>query len=148
MGAWGTGSFENDSALDFLGILDSSPPGEGSHDEPGRDALIIMTLMRAADPADDGDGDSGEEGLAAAEIIAAINGKPALTLSDTLEDFPDLSDWITSGKIAFRRKPQTVELARKAIARILASELNELWADTDDHAEWLDTVKDLQSRLG
>ena len=152
MGAWGTGNFENDSALDFLGILDSSPPGEGSDDEPGRDALLVMTLMRAAEPAgdddEDGDADAASEGLAAAEIIAAINGKPEEGLADTLEDFPDLSDWIATGKIAFRKKPQIVELARKAIAQILTSELNDLWAESQDHAAWLDAVKDLQKRVG
>ena len=41
-----------------------------------------------------------------------------------------------------------VELARKAIAQILTSELNDLWAESQDHAAWLDAVKDLQKRLG
>jgi hypothetical protein len=148
MGAWGITTFENDTAMDFLDILESSPEGEGSDEEPGRDALLIMTLMRAGHPEDGADADAATEGLAAAELIAAINGKPVEGLADTLESFEDLNTWIKSGKIAFRGKKQVAEMAHKAITRILTSELADLWAESDDNDAWLDTVKDLQKRLG
>lgn len=148
MGAWGITSFDNDTAMDFLDILESSPEGEGSDEEPGREALLMMTLMRAGDPTDGADADAATEGLAAAELLAAINGKPEESLADTLESFEELQDWIATGKISFRKKKPVVELASKAIARILTSELNDLWAETDDYQAWLDSVKDLQKRLG
>lgn len=148
MGAWGITSFDNDTAMDFLDILESSPEGEGSDEEPGREALLIMTLMRAGHPEDGADADAATEGLAAAELIAAINGQPVEGLDDTLESFEDLHSWIASGRIAFRNKKPVVELAQKAMARILTSELNDLWAETEDHDAWLDTVKDLRKRLG
>jgi hypothetical protein len=148
MGAWGVTTFDNDTAMDFLDIMESSPAGEGSDEEPGRDALLMMTLMRAADPDDGADADAATEGLAAAELIAAINGKPQEALADTLESFQDLQDWIATGKIAFRKKKPAVDLAHKAITRVLSSELNDLWAESDDYQAWLDTVKDLQKRLG
>lgn len=148
MGAWDMGSFDNDSAMDFLDILESSPEGEGSDEEPGRDALLVMTLLRAADPKDGADVDAATEGLAAAELIAAINGKPLEGLEDTLESCESLAEWIATGEISFRGKKQIVELSQKAINRVLTSELADLWADTDDHAAWIATVKDLQERLG
>lgn len=148
MGASGTGPFDNDTAMDFLDILESSPEGEGSDEEPGRDALIVMTLLRAGDPDDGADADAATEGLAAAELIAAINGKPEESLADTLESFEELQDWIATGKISFRKKKPIVELAHKAVSRILTSELNDLWAESEDHDGWLASVKDLQKRLG
>lgn len=122
MGAWGSGPFDNDDALDWVASFVDAEDGlsGGQSDEPGKIDLVVGPLAIAAggmdDEDDDEDGEGGEgaggggEGdfieidlashaIAAAEVIAAVRGKahPDLAadrpaLNDTLDDDDVLGD--------------------------------------------------------
>ena len=146
MSAWGTDSFDNDTAMDFLSILEEAPNGEGTRAEPGKDALIVMTLMRAADEEDGMDSEAAAEGIAAAEILAAIMGKPSPIMLDPEGPAEQLVTWVRDGDTALRN-PKNSVLALKALERARASELAELWDETPDGSGWIAAVEDLRTRL-
>lgn len=132
MGTWGTGSFANDVALDWL------------YDFEANDfRLIDRTLAGAAHltGADDLDLVEACEVLAAAECVAAAGGYPAAQIPDELQAWLDANQPITL-------KPDFVVMARQAVARVKGrSELQELWEETDEAEEWHTAVADLQQRL-
>jgi hypothetical protein len=132
MGAWGTGSFENDAAQDWLYDF-----GENDF------RLIDRTLAGVANMLDVDELDANEaaEALAAAECIAAALGKPASQLPDALQE------WL-SENAPFQVKPEYVQMAQLATARVLAkSELRDLWAESDEFEAWQTAVRNLQQRL-
>lgn len=139
MGAWGTGSLENDAALDWLGELES----EGSV------GLLESTLALVADalPSFGGDDDEGDyieldeacAALAAAEVVACALGRPGPELSD------DLIIWIEQHRSDLA---VLAPLAARAVARARDdSEASELWAETDGLQAWCDAVNELICRL-
>ncbi len=132
MGTWGTGSFENDMALDWL------------YDFEANDfRLIDRTLAGAAHltDADELDVVEASEVLAAAECVAAAGGYPAAEIPEELQAWLDANHPITL-------KPDYVVMARQAVARVKArSELQELWDETDEAEAWHTAVADLQQRL-
>jgi hypothetical protein len=132
MGAWGPGNFENDAAQDWLYDF-----GENDF------RLIDRTLagVAAMIEADDLDADEASEVLAAAECVAVAAGFPP--------DAPpqELAEWLAENS-PMQVKPEFVEMARKAVARVLAkSELRELWLESEKYREWETAVLNLQSRL-
>lgn len=132
MGAWGTGLFENDTALDWLVDF-----GENDF------RLIDRTLAGVAhlQAVDELDADEASEALAAAECVAAALGRPAADLPAKLQA------WVTENH-PIQVKPAYVAMAQRATARVLAqSELRDLWAERDDFAAWQTAVLDLQQRL-
>lgn len=130
MGAWGTGSFDNDDALDWAFGLEDADGDE---------------LLQAAFEATSGDEDLESPdccvALAAAEIVAAWLGEPVDTLP------AEIVDWIGG-----QEEPPDDDLvihARDAVGRVGAkSELRELWEDTEDYQAWDGGLEDLLSRLG
>ncbi len=134
MGAWATGSFHNDDALDWAGEL-----SDGSR---GWDAVgeALAPVAEAPDGTHPGLRDCCVA-LAAAEVLAARRGKPP-------RDFPPgLGTWL----IRQRMPPGSPieNQARAAVALIrLASELRDLWAQSPDLEAWLKDVADLEARLG
>jgi hypothetical protein len=132
MGAWGPGNFENDAALDWLYDF-----GENDF------RLIERTLagVAAMVEADELDAYEASEVLAAAECVAAAVGFPP-------HDPPqELADWLAENS-PMPVKPAYVEMARQAVARVLAkSELRELWLESEEFGEWETAVTNLQSRL-
>ena len=126
MGAWGTGSFENDTALDWLGELET-------------DGLVAV---RAAFDVlgETFDASDGANALAAAEIVAAANGRAS-------EDLPEeATAWVAANRS--RVTPADVIAARRAVKVVgERSELRELWDETDSARDWLGAVADLLRRL-
>ncbi len=126
-GAWGTGSFENDDALDWADELERV----GSH-------AVIFTTLTTAVQASYLEAPEGSAALAAAEVVAALSGNPTKMLPE------GLAAWVT------HKKPPTAELVRLANKAITAvtnsskSELYQLWEGSD---EWLQKIADLRSRL-
>ncbi|HLP83620.1 MAG TPA: DUF4259 domain-containing protein [Phycisphaerales bacterium] len=171
MGAWGPGSFENDTALDYLHSLAEAPEGEGRDDEPGKVAFIIgplATVQSASTDIDDmRDGDDDEEGgyleadlacdaIAAAEVIAAIHGKPHASFKASSANDEDphgaIAKWITTrgAKDKQLSSHEVRELAISAITKIRdGGELHELWNETedDDASAWKAAMNDLIARL-
>jgi hypothetical protein len=127
MGAWGTGQFENDSALDWVVDLARTP-----------------TVAKVAEALElpDGylDADACCMALAAAETIAAAKGAPGADLPDEIVAF---------AKTGPKMTPALIAAATSAVAKVLqSSELEELWKESDEYDGWRAGLVDLQRRLG
>ena len=132
MGAWGTGSFENDDAVHWITDLGESTDTalleealepkevEGYYLEAPEDSRI----------------------LCAAEILAALLDRPSSALSE------DAAAWVATHRAL---DPQfLIPKALGKIERVLAehSELKELWAENEiDYSRWEKVVFDLKARL-
>ena len=78
--------------------------------------------------------------LAAGQVVAILNGRPAVSLPESV------ADWIQAhpGFLS----PQLIANARQAVQLILdESELQELWAESDTFAEWQTEVLALINSL-
>ncbi len=130
MGAWGHGSFENDDAADFIAdLVEMNDP-----------SLIDEALQRVLDArADYVVAPDASCALAAAEVVAALNGSAA-------QDLPDeLREWI-EGKD--RPTPEQVARAREVVAQVRSdSELRDLVEEAESLGDWEPLVADLQRRL-
>lgn len=117
MGAWGTGSFENDTAADWLDDLNANPG--------------LAYLQQAFSlPAGYLESDQACCALAAAEVVLALAGKPRPGLHEAAKR------WAAENSTL---DPRTLkEAAASAIIRLLGSdsELDELWSDSEDYADW------------
>lgn len=136
MGAWSPEPFGNDSALDWAQDLVES---DGA-------AFLAATFEAVLeDEGDYLDAELGEVGLAAAEVLARLLGQPVpgSGLPEALEQW--LAGAGREGAVAALRAPALAALERIAGN---ASELHELWAETDALAEWLAQVKALRGALG
>ena len=134
MGAWGTGLFENDDALDFAGDVV----------ERGGLALVENVIEELLDMGDEYvEAPEAEQVLVAAEIVAALAGRPAAEYPDELAEWLDELDAVPDAAL--------VDTARRAVQRVLTppSELLELWeeAGEDDYAEWRVGVEAIAARL-
>jgi len=132
VGAWGSDSFENDDAADWIANFCDAP----DH------ALVVNTLSGVADM------DAGEyleapycsEGIAAAEVVAALSGAPNTNLSGETKG--------CLSRLEFKIDPSLVTLALKAMERIRTnSELKELWDESETPEEWYAALNGLEGRL-
>lgn len=125
---WGHTSFDNDSALDWLGDLADGGPslvGEALDAALGSDYLEV---------------DEASAALAAAELVAAALGKGDQRLSE------GAAEWLAEHRTAVRGVG--AERARKAVQRVYEdSELRELWDENGDETEWHADVRELLERL-
>ncbi|HUI95005.1 MAG TPA: DUF4259 domain-containing protein [Xanthobacteraceae bacterium] len=132
MGAWGLGAFENDDAMDWAIAFQHAPS-----EQAVRDALQAVIGVE-----DYIERDPGSHALAAAEVVAATNGRPCRDIP------PLLRDWaVPNGKIA---TSELVALALAAVERVTvaeSSEVAELWADSPEAAAWAVRMDDLRQRL-
>ena len=131
MGTWGSGSFENDDALDWVGAFVDDPehhPIEDVFEAVNSRAgeYLEVPICAAA--------------IAAAEIVAALHGTPNPKLPDTLKR------WVRAQNAATDH-----EFARRALTAISHvesnSELKELWDDSPDAGNWYAELRNLQLRL-
>lgn len=134
MGAWGHGTFQNDTACDWAYDLEA-------HSDLG----FVEASLNAVLSSDQGylDADLGCCGLAACEVLAGLIGKPGSSSSYT----ETIEAWIA----AYRGpKPGSalMSLAQRAITCILSdgSELHQLWKETSNGA-WKEDVLALKARL-
>ncbi|MCB2410780.1 DUF4259 domain-containing protein [Hymenobacter lucidus] len=130
MGTWGYYNFDNDAAADFAEDF------RDNHSE----AVLYEALATAAEEEGSLEADEASEALAAAEIVAAILGKPA-------REFPaDLIPVIV--KLDAAESEDLRELATEAVEAILKkSALQELWAGKDDYQNWQQLQHELLERL-
>lgn len=131
MGAWGTGNFDNDTALDWVGaFVNASDPA----------SFLRTTLQAVRGDLDYLDADVCCEALAAAEVVSALRGAPATDLP------AELDDWVKHRSVDVA---PLVQPALNAISLVrIRSELQELWQETDDdYAHWLAVVENLDGRL-
>lgn len=130
MGAWGTGSFENDDALDWVFELEKERNFQFLADAFETVLDQKDTYLEAPDCS---------VAICAAEVTAGLLGNPADDLPEEvlawMDGKPDPSSAL-------------VKLAKNALNVILKnSELKELWEETDDYDEWREMVLDLHDRL-
>lgn len=130
MGAWGCGNFENDYALDWVADLK----------EHGDLSFVHNTFDEILEAADDfPEAPECSAALAAAEVLAALNGMPSSCVPDEVED------WITQKR---RPNAKLISKAQKAIEVVRTnSELKELWEESGDLQKWQVVVNELYSRL-
>lgn len=132
MGAWGTGVFENDEASDWVFTLD---------EEEGVETLR-PTLMAAADllglTEEILEEPAGSEALAAAEVVAALLGKPSADLPE------EVLEWVKGKEFG----SELASMAQSAVKVVLTnSELKELWQETDEFTAWKNVLTNLKGRL-
>lgn len=130
MGAWGVGAFENDDASDWVYELE----------EAGDLSLVRETLEAAADPEGYLEAPTCAVALAAAEVVAAVGGRPAPDLPE------EVRTWVAAHRTALPGELQ--QLSVRALDQVAAdSELKELWAESDENGMWVDRLQELRARL-
>ena len=132
MGSWGEDVFENDDAGDWVYDLEKN----------GID-YVSTTLASVTTCNDYLDAGTACEGLAAAEAVARMLGRPGQNDAYT----ESLDAWLSSNGI--KPSPELVEAAVATVDRVLAdnSELVELWEDAGDSDGWRTCVDGLRQRL-
>ena len=131
MGAWGSDTFDNDTACDWKYDL------EESDGLPFVEATLERVLALGESYLDSDDACCG---LAACEVVARLKGNWGARNSYT----ESLDAWVVANQVQ-----PSAELVRKSLAvidRILMpdSELLELW---DGQSEWQDSVSALRARV-
>lgn len=133
MGTWGIRTFDDDTALDWLGDFDPSAPVQYLRD----------ALARAA-----GDEYLGFSEcvhvLCAAEIIDGVLHGPRPGLPEPVIDI------ITANESNDIEIARLAAVAASRLAAVLSdrSELNELWSEnTKEYTDWTNHVRDLMNRL-
>ena len=131
MGAWGYSVFENDDAGDWVWDLEESTD--------------MSAIVEALDLVTDEAGEYLEApdcsmAVAAAEVVAALHGKPAANLPE------EVSKWV-AGKPA----PNAAISAQavRAIEAVLdRSELKELWEENEEeYPNWVASLNDIKARI-
>ena len=132
MGTWGSDSFENDDAADWLADFCEAP-----------DQLLILNTLSAVadlDASEYLEAPDCSVGIAAAEVVAAQKSAPNANL-------PNDQRTLLSN-LEIKLDLNLVEVALKALARIRTnSELKELWDESETPAEWDQAVSNLEERL-
>jgi hypothetical protein len=128
VGTWGTGSFENDDAKDWLAELGTIAPED-----------LTQIFVQAADNPSYLDAPAASIVVAAAEVLAlhsSANGVP-----------PEIAKW--AAKNPQPSPPELKALAVRALDRVRRnSELKDLWLEADGLNDWIAAIQDLQTRLG
>lgn len=132
MGAGGTGTFDNEDAVEWIAGFG----GDGTNE--------IEEAFENINELDSGDyieADVAAHALAAAEVVAAArDGDTSRLPEDAVEALTEGADKINAAKL--------LPAARKAVTRVLKnSELKEQWEDSPDAEDWEDNVRELLERL-
>lgn len=132
-GGWDVGAFDNDDALDWVWELTESD--DLSVIEEALDAAINTSGYLEAP--------TGSIALAAAEVVAALKGRPRAELPD------EVMSWVADHKLGV--DDQLVASAKQAIVRVRnaeSSELAQLWSDSEELlGQWHKDLADLALRL-
>jgi len=133
MGAWGIGSFDNDSARDFVQEIV----------EDGSVALREAFEVVLDPDLNFVEAEEGHRTLAAAEVLAAVLTGDTSRLTDA-----GLRAWVAGADAAELAGLRGV--AHAAVSRVLTgdSELPDLWADAGDEAAWRAEVERVRGALG
>lgn len=134
MGAWGTNSFDNDTANDWAYGLEDADDLSPVHKAI---AAVLKTGPAYLDS------DEACEAIAACEVIARLKGHWGKR--DAYTDKVD--NWVQAHSI--EPPDALVRQALQAVDRILAprSELLELWDENGVNEEWHAAMADLRNRI-
>ena len=127
MGAWGLRFDQNDDAADWLAEF---------ADEPSWEAVDSVLSACSAEYVE---APECSMALAAAEVVAAGLGSPSSDLDEAV------LEWATGNSSGAAGRRQAAQVA---LARIRDdSELNELWQEADEYADWQASVNETLARL-
>lgn len=125
MSAWGTGPFENDAALDFVGEIDSIER--------------LAREVRFLDTSEEIGADQASRIVVVAECVAAMRGHPHKDMPQDLA--LKLAEFGALGDDVF-------DNARDAVSVVISSsELSDLWAASPDRGDFNRAITDLIDRL-
>ena len=132
MGVWGSGSFENDDASDWIADF---------CDEPDKELISdALSTVAEADADEYLEAPDCSAGIAAAEVVAALKGAANPELPDDAKE--------CVAKLKMKADPRMTSLALKAVGRIRTnSELKELWDESESPTEWYSAMDNLEARL-
>lgn len=136
MGAWGTDTFDNDTACDWAASLEDYEDLE----------LVTSALQAAVDESEDYlDADVACEALAACEVIARLHGR-----FGTQNSYTDAVDtWVRAHPLV--PDESILALAHEAIDAVMGkhSELRALWEEAKggDSSGWIESVESLKKRV-
>jgi hypothetical protein len=135
MGAWGVGAFDNDTAADWAWEFAEADQAAGLR--------LLTEALEAVTETADGEIDShaGERAVAAAQLVAVINGVSA----DRSAYSEEAVRWIERTEPS--QVPELTNLARQALLAVRSpeSELAELWDESGP--EWRTSLEELAARL-
>ena len=136
MGIWSADGFASDEALDWLQGLD---PAAGA--EP-----VLRALRAAAESPDPRlDAARSQVTLAAAELIAALYGRPHPALPEAARR------WLAAQRAPQDTGPEAravLALATRALDLVVTSSaLAEIWSQQEDQSRWRGALDDLRMRL-
>jgi hypothetical protein len=148
MGAWGADSFQNDSALDWLGDLCERDDASLVQTTLSRvvehggtkqsSASFVERLFGRRRRTDWLTAKVASQALAAAEVVAAWRGRPSATLPDNLLAWLQRNTSFTQ---------DIVPLAKQAVSIVKTnSELKDLWEE-GDVSKWKTAIENLEQRL-
>ena len=138
MGTWAVGPYGNDFAQDWAEDLQES-----------RDLYFIEDTLNnvlQAETTEYLEAPFGAEALPAVETWSRLQGKGGA--KD--EDSAAIDEWVAEVQAKLSKpRADIADKAARALALVLsdASELRELWEDSEHFNEWLASVTDLQRRL-
>jgi hypothetical protein len=134
MPGWGTNSFENDDAQNFLAALSTKQPTD-----------LKQILSQAAGHDSYLQAPEASIAIAAAEVVAIATGNSPQTIPRQIEE--QIQEWI--GKIEGAPSAEMLELARRAVNKVrLNSELKDLWLQAEGLNDWSRSLRDLEERHG
>ena len=129
MAAWGSGSFENDDAADWLAQLGTMGPDD-----------LTKIFGTAADDTAYFEAPAASVVVAAAEVVAALNAHPPNEVP------PVIVKWTANRQAP---TPELKALVLRALDRVRKnSELKDLWLEADGLNDWTAAIQDLQTRVG
>ena len=132
MGTWGYRNFENDTAADWLSDWQEDPDLEKIGDT--LDELLSNTSNPGSDLC--------HEALAAAELVAAMKGKPAKDLNNTArEQVEELATTPVFIEELRQKSLIVIEIVK------VDSDLQEAWGEVEELEEWHAILRDLKKRL-
>ncbi len=129
-GAWGSGSFENDDASDWIYEFERST-----------DTVPLLSTIREAFRSDYIEANACSKVIAAAEVVASLKDGDIAALPK------ELSNWVVAKRSQY--EPEMSKFALRAVQACqdsVRSELAQLWAE-GTKKEWESNLKVLEARL-
>jgi len=137
MGLWQEDGFGNDEALDWLQRLDLDAGVEP----------VVRTLRGTVEASDPYlDASRAQVALAAAELVAALNGHPHPALPEAARDW--VARQMSASVTDAAPDEETLALATRALDYVVTSSaLSELWSQRTEEGHWRAAMDDLRMRL-
>ncbi|MGR6874022.1 DUF4259 domain-containing protein [Pseudomonas sp. HK3] len=129
-GSWGAGSFENDSAADWVYELESS-----------KSPSFLLTVFAVVPPAGYIEVDTCSAAIAAADVVAALKDGKTKQLPKVV------ATWVKSNESGYKPNMATKALEVISFCKSMKrSELAQLWKEGQSN-NWLSQISKIEARL-